>query len=580
MIYLAQPLYLLLILLIPLMFIAYWLMRRWRKRRIARFGDPDLVSSLAPLVPRRKGWLKLTLLSLALLFFAIGMARPQLGAILKEKQVKGAEIMVVLDVSNSMLAEDYSPNRLERAKLAISKLVDELQGDRIGLIIFAGESFVQLPVTSDYVSAKIFLNSITTESVPVQGTAMGEAIRTAIKSFTSESENSRAIILITDGENHEDDPVSAAKDAVDMGARVFCIGVGSPEGKPIPMDGGLLKDNDGNIVVTRLDEKTLRDVASAGRGLYVRAGNTEFGLNPVIDEIRSLDAKDFQSVVFEEYDEQYMYFFAIALIFMLIEFMISDTRNRRSLFGRGKGMVAVLILMLASPVMLQAQSDRSEVRAGNREFKKGEFREAELDYKRALEEDSTSVTAKYNLGNALYKTGSYSEAELYLKGLGDSLKSVSASKASDCFHNSGNLALKQKKYQEAVDAYKESLRLEPDNFETKSNLAYAQKMLKEQQQQQQQQQQNQQDNQNQQDQNQQQNQNQDQQDNRDQDNQQDQNRNQDQQDNQNQQNQPQITPQAAQQMLQAIEDKEKQTQDKVKKVKAQQQKSKEKEKNW
>ena len=580
MIYLAQPLYLLLILLIPLMFIAYWLMRRWRKRRIARFGDPDLVSSLAPLVPRRKGWLKLTLLSLALLFFAIGMARPQLGAILKEKQVKGAEIMVVLDVSNSMLAEDYSPNRLERAKLAISKLVDELQGDRIGLIIFAGESFVQLPVTSDYVSAKIFLNSITTESVPVQGTAMGDAIRTAIKSFTSESENSRAIILITDGENHEDDPVSAAKDAVDMGARVFCIGVGSPEGKPIPMDGGLLKDNDGNIVVTRLDEKTLRDVASAGRGLYVRAGNTEFGLNPVIDEIRSLDAKDFQSVVFEEYDEQYMYFFAIALIFMLIEFMISDTRNRRSLFGRGKGMVAVLILMLASPVMLQAQSDRSEVRAGNREFKKGEFREAELDYKRALEEDSTSVTAKYNLGNALYKTGSYSEAELYLKGLGDSLKSVSASKASDCFHNSGNLALKQKKYQEAVDAYKESLRLEPDNFETKSNLAYAQKMLKEQQQQQQQQQQNQQDNQNQQDQNQQQNQNQDQQDNRDQDNQQDQNRNQDQQDNQNQQNQPQITPQAAQQMLQAIEDKEKQTQDKVKKVKAQQQKSKEKEKNW
>ena len=568
MIYLAQPLYLLLILLIPLMYIAYWLMRRWRKRRIARFGDPDLVCSLAPLVPRRKGWLKLTLISLALLFFAIGMARPQLGAILKEKQVRGAEIMVVLDVSNSMLAEDYSPNRLERAKLAISKLVDELQGDRIGLIIFAGESFVQLPVTSDYVSAKIFLSSITTESVPVQGTAMGEAIRTAIKSFTSESENSRAIILITDGENHEDDPVAAARDAVDMGARVFCIGVGSPEGKPIPVDGELLKDKDGNIVVTRLDEATLKEVASAGKGLYVRAGNTEFGLNPVIDEIRSLDEKDFQSVVFEEYDEQYMYFFAIALIFMLIEFMISDTRNRRSLFGGGKGMVAVLILMLASPVMLQAQSDRSEVRAGNREFKKGEFREAELDYKRALVEDSTSITAKYNLGNALYRTESYSEAELYLKGLGDSLKSVSPSRASDCFHNSGNLALKQKKYQEAVDAYKESLRLEPDNFETKSNLAYAQKMLKEQQQQQQQQNQNQQ---------------QDQKDQQDQDH----NKEQDQQNQDNQQNQqnqqqqqPQITPQAAQQMLQAIEDKEKQTQDKVKKAKAEQQKSKEKEKNW
>ena len=168
MIYLAQGGYLLLILLIPLMFTAYWLMRRLRKRRIARFGDPELVARLTPEVPRRKGWMKLTLLSIALLFLAIGMARPQLGAILKEKEIKGAEIMVVLDVSNSMLAEDYSPNRLERAKLAISKLVDELQGDRIGLIIFAGESFVQLPITSDYVSAKIFLNSITTESVPVR----------------------------------------------------------------------------------------------------------------------------------------------------------------------------------------------------------------------------------------------------------------------------------------------------------------------------------------------------------------------------------------------------------------------------
>ena len=587
MIYLAQGGYLLLILLIPLMFTAYWLMRRLRKRRIARFGDPELVARLTPEVPRRKGWMKLTLLSIALLFLAIGMARPQLGAILKEKEIKGAEIMVVLDVSNSMLAEDYSPNRLERAKLAISKLVDELQGDRIGLIIFAGESFVQLPITSDYVSAKIFLNSITTESVPVQGTALGEAIRTAIRGFTSESEHSRAIILITDGENHEDDPVAAARDAVDMGARVFCIGVGSPEGKPIPMDGDLLKDKDGNIVVTRLDEQTLRDIASAGEGLYVRAGNTEFGLNPVIDEIRTLQDKEFQSVVFEEFDEQYMYFFAIALVFLLLEFFMSDTRNRRSLFGRsGKTLAVLAAVMVLSPAVLSAQSDRSEVRAGNRDFKKGLYREAEIDYKRALIADSASVTAKYNLGNALYKAESYNEAELYFKDLGDTLKNLSKSKASDYFHNSGNLALKQKKYQEAVEAFKESLRLEPDNFETKSNLAYAQKMLKDQQQNQQSQNQQQQ----QQDQNQDQNQqNQDQNDdqqndqNRDQNQDQNQNNDQDQQDQDQQQQpqaQPQISPQAAQQMLQAIEDKEKQTQDKVKKAKALKEKSKEKEKNW
>ena len=578
MIYLAQGGYLLLILLIPLIFIAYWLMRRLRRKRIARFGDPELVARLTPEVPRRKGWAKLTLLSIALLFFCIGMSRPQIGATLKERQIKGAEIMVVLDVSNSMLAEDYSPNRLERAKLAISKLVDELQGDRIGLIIFAGESFVQLPITSDYVSAKIFLNSITTESVPVQGTALGEAIRTAIRGFTSESEHSRAIILITDGENHEDDPVAAARDAVDMGARVFCIGVGSPEGKPIPMDGGLLKDKDGNIVVTRLDEQTLRDIASAGQGLYVRAGNTEFGLNPVIDEIRTLQDKEFQSVVFEEFDEQYMYFFAIALVFLLLEFFMSDTRNRKSLFGRGGKVLTVLAaLLVLSPAILSAQSDRSEVRAGNRDFKKGQYREAEIDYKRALIADSASVTAKYNLGNALYKAESYNEAELYFKDLGDTLKNLSKSKASDYFHNSGNLALKQKKYQEAVEAFKESLRLEPDNFETKSMLKDQQQNQQSQNQQQQQQDQNQDQNQQNQDQNQnddrQNDQNQDQNQNNDQDQQ-----NQDQQ--QQPQNLPQISPQAAQQMLQAIEDKEKQTQDKVKKAKALKEKSKEKEKNW
>ncbi len=174
--------------------------------------------------------------------------------------------MIALDVSNSMLAKDYSPNGLERAKLAISRITDKLQDDRIGLIVFAGTSFVQLPITSDYVSAKMFLNSISTESIPIQGTAIGDAINTAIRGFSAQSEHSRAIIVITDGENHEDDAVAAAKQAAEAGIKVYTIGVGSADGQPIPMDGGLLKDKDGNIVVTRLDEETLKEVASAGGG--------------------------------------------------------------------------------------------------------------------------------------------------------------------------------------------------------------------------------------------------------------------------------------------------------------------------
>ena len=330
----AQSQYLVLLLLIPVFFIIQAVILKLRRRRLRKFGDESLVSNLMPSYSKGKVWVRLVLFSIGFFFFVIGLSRPQIGAKLKEHETKGAEIMIVLDVSNSMLAEDYSPNRLERAKLAISRIVDKLRDDRIGLILFAGDSFVQLPITTDYVSAKMFLNSISTDSVPVQGTAIGDAINTAMRSFSVQSEKSRAIIVITDGENHEDDPIAAAEQAAEMGVRVYTIGVGSPEGKPIPMDGELLKDKDGEIVVTRLDEKVLQDVAQAGNGVYVRAGNTEFGLNPIIDNIRKLEDERYSSVVFEEYDEQFMYFLGIALFFFVLEMLIGDRRSKKHLFNR------------------------------------------------------------------------------------------------------------------------------------------------------------------------------------------------------------------------------------------------------
>jgi Ca-activated chloride channel family protein len=330
----AQAQYLFLILLIPVFFLLQALVFRLRTRRIRKFGDEELVRQLMPSYSKSKVWVRLVLFSIGFFFFVIGLSRPQIGAKLREHETKGAEIMIVLDVSNSMLAEDYSPNRLERAKLAISRLVDKLRDDRIGLVVFAGNSFVQLPITTDYVSAKMFMGSISTESVPIQGTAIGEAINTAMRSFSAQSEKSRAIIVITDGENHEDDPVAAAAQAAELGVRVFTIGVGSPEGKPIPMDGELLKDKDGNIVVTRLDESVLQEVADAGNGLYVRAGNSEFGLNPIIDDIRKMEDEKYSSIVFEEYDEQFMYFMGIALLFFVIEMLIGERRSKRHLFKR------------------------------------------------------------------------------------------------------------------------------------------------------------------------------------------------------------------------------------------------------
>ncbi|MBQ5980080.1 MAG: VWA domain-containing protein [Bacteroidales bacterium] len=334
MIIFAHPQFLLLLLLIPFFFIGLAVWMGARRRRLRKLGDEDLVNELMPSWSRSKRWVRAVIYSLAFLFFVIGLSRPQIGAKLKEYKARGAEIMIALDVSNSMLAQDYSPNRLERAKLAISRITDKLQDDRIGLIIFAGSSFVQLPITSDYVSAKMFLSNISTQSVPIQGTAIGDAINTAVRSFSSQSEQSRAIIVITDGENHEDDAVAAATQAAEVGVKVYTIGVGSQEGQPIPMDGGLLKDKEGNIVVTRLDEETLKEIASAGGGAYVHAGNDEFGLTPIIADIQKMQQEEFNSVMFEEYDEQFMYFLGVALALLVLEMLIGERRSRRHLFER------------------------------------------------------------------------------------------------------------------------------------------------------------------------------------------------------------------------------------------------------
>jgi len=332
MLFFAAGKYLWLLVFVPLIPLVYAFLRAARRKRVEKFGDKELVGALMPSWSGAKGWVRVILFALAFGLFVIGLARPQMGAKLSRHETKGAEVMICLDVSNSMLAEDYSPNRLERAKLAISRIVDRLQDDRIGLIVFAGTSFVQLPITADYISAKMFLSNISTESVPVQGTAIGEAILTAAKGFSAQSEKSRAIVVITDGENHEDDPVAAAKEAADMGIRIYTIGVGSVSGQPIPKDGELMRDSKGEIVVTRLDEGTLRDVAKSGNGAYVHAGDDEFGLNPIIDDLRRLEDEKYDSVVFEEYDEQFMYFFAAALLLLVIELLIGERKPKRRLF--------------------------------------------------------------------------------------------------------------------------------------------------------------------------------------------------------------------------------------------------------
>ncbi|MCL2098292.1 MAG: VWA domain-containing protein [Bacteroidales bacterium] len=331
MLQLAQPEYLWLLALIPIMVFIYIFHLQKKKKALMRFGNVNTMSSLMPYVSKQRGWFKLILLCLALFFLSIGLSRPQIGATVREVKSRGVEVIIALDVSNSMLAQDFRPNRLERAKLAISRLVDKLKNDRIGLIVFAGDAYIQLPITVDYVSAKIFLSSISPDIVPKQGTAIGQAIALAMSSFSEQSERSRALIIITDGENHEDDAVAAAKEAYNQKIFVHTIGIGTPEGQPIPLSGGgMLKDKDGNIVVTRLDEKTLQEIAAAGHGNYTRASNADLGLDKIVEEIGQMDKQSLSSTVFQDFNEQYMYLFIICLFFLMAETFILEKKNKWS----------------------------------------------------------------------------------------------------------------------------------------------------------------------------------------------------------------------------------------------------------
>jgi Ca-activated chloride channel family protein len=320
------------LLIIPILTLFYIWSRIARKKALRRFGNEEILKFLMPFASKSRPMFKFFTLMLALAFVIVGTARPQYGSKLKKVKREGIELVIALDVSNSMMAEDIQPNRLERAKMAISRLVDKLKDDKIGLIVFAGDAYTQLPITTDYNSAKLFLNAVNTQIVPKQGTAIGAAIGLAIRSFTPDSKANKAIIVITDGENHEDDAVEAAKNAVENGMVVHTIGMGLPQGSPIPVlrNGAkeYLKDNSGNVVITKLDETKLEQIAAAGDGVYVRANNAQVGLNTLFDEINKLDKTELESLVYSDYEDQFQYFFAIAMILILLEFFILERKNK------------------------------------------------------------------------------------------------------------------------------------------------------------------------------------------------------------------------------------------------------------
>jgi Ca-activated chloride channel family protein len=322
------------LLAIPLFLLLFITVSNWKKKAVASLGDKKVVNLMMPQVSFSRPWLKFILFTVAFGFLVIGIADPQIGSKMEEEKRKGADLMILLDVSNSMLSQDMAPNRLENAKRAITQLIDNLHNDRLGIIVFAGEAYVQLPVTTDYSAAKLFLNTINTNMVPTQGTAIGAAIDLGMKSFDFKDGTGKAMIVITDGENHEDDAVASAKYAAGKDVTVSVIGMGSAQGAPIPIfqDGkqvGFHTDSAGHTVVSKLDETMGKEIAAAGQGTYVRATNANSGLNIVMDQINKVQRKTYDSKTFKDFEDRFQFFLGFAFILLIIEFFVSNRKSLR-----------------------------------------------------------------------------------------------------------------------------------------------------------------------------------------------------------------------------------------------------------
>lgn len=325
----ANPHILYLLLIIPVMIAVLTLVALLRKRNLAKFGNLELIKSLMPEVSTWRIKSKSTLFLLAVTAVIFAAARPQFGSKLREQKSTGIEMMLVVDVSNSMLAEDFAPNRLDRTRYAIDKLFASMNQDRVGMVVFAGESKVQLPITSDYRMARSFTKRLSPELVQVQGTEIGQALTLASLSFSNNRDAGRVIILITDGETHDNTALDAAQRAAEQGIRIYAVGIGTPDGAPVKVNGEWLKDEKDEMVVSRLNEELLQQITAATGGGYIRATNAAFGLDEIVSEIEKIEQGELTTLSFEEYNEQFQWILAVAAVLLLLESLLLSRRNPR-----------------------------------------------------------------------------------------------------------------------------------------------------------------------------------------------------------------------------------------------------------
>ena len=469
--------FLLLLAAIPLMVVFYFLLIKWKKNATKKIGDPSLVNQLIQNFSSTKFAIKFVLILLAFslcAFAAADLVKPEGNQKINRK---GIDVMIALDVSKSMLAEDIKPNRLERAKQLVSKIIDKLSDDKVGIVVFAGRAYLQMPLTTDHSAAKMYLSSASTDNVPTQGTVISQALKMSYAAFNTKEKKYRAIILISDGEDHDEDAIKVTKSLTEEGVMVNTVGIGSPQGAPI-MDNETKeykKDENGNTVISKLNEEELKSIAQNGNGIYQLFSSADEVANNVNNKLMTIGQTTLTDSSFAVYKNYFWHFLLAAFIILLIEFFLPE---KRTIIDGGKKILPVIFLVLVSNISF-SQSIKKEIIKGNEAYKKKQYNEAAGAYEKALKRSPENATAFYNLGNALYKTNKPDDA---LKSYDNTTKVAPANDMKQkAYYNGGVVLQSQKKLPECIKAYKNALKLDPNDEDARQNLERAMQQLKQQQ---------------------------------------------------------------------------------------------------
>jgi Ca-activated chloride channel family protein len=478
--------YLIVLAAIPVLLILYFFVLYWKKRTIKKIGDANLVREMIKNHSTQKFALKFVLILAAFTLGAFALANPRSPKGVEQVNRNGIDVMIALDVSKSMLAQDIKPNRLERAKQALGKLIDKLNNDRVGIVVFAGRAYLQMPLTGDHGAAKMYLGAASTEIVPTQGTVISDALKMCYASFNTKEKKYKAVILISDGEDHDEGALKIASQMAEDGIVINTVGIGSPQGSTIidELTNQEKKDVNGNTVITRLNEEELRSIAEKGNGSYQLFTNADELVTKLDTQLASMDQRTVTENSLVNYKYFFPYFLMLALLFMVAEMFISERKTVGSpklVVGRGTqqkaAVITVAVCMLT--VNLKAQNDKALIKKGNEAYEKKEYDNAIQNYQQAAVKNPANSTAQYNLGNALYKNNKTDEAvQAYDEALA---KASSKADRSKSYYNKGVVLQNSKKLPECIEAYKNALKLNPEDEDARLNLQKALRQQKEQQ---------------------------------------------------------------------------------------------------